>query len=395
MGAWDRIRTYRRFMARSAGRSAKKSLDKDVVHKAKRALFVAQSGIGNLLLATPSMMVLSKKIPGLRIDVLVSGRGGEAFLKRASWLGGGRCIVAKELQTMGKKEMDALETKLAAKHYDIVIVTFPSNNLESAILASALGAPARAGHRSPAKLRPDKLYNAVSKTIEGKHEVDLNVDLVRALGIDVKDDEVPDPRIELTPEEKKKARETLTACSIDPEKDVLVGMHPGAHKDMPQKRWKGFGDVAWLMLENKLCSRVLVFGGPDEKDLAREIEKATGELGEGCGVISLTGSLSLRETAATISLCKVFVSNDSGLMHIAAAVGVPLVAIFGPTSYVRTSPRGKHVVIRKDRDCMPCYVMPGDSIKCEAGDCLVDIAPDEVVKAVRDVLKSGGSGGAS
>jgi heptosyltransferase-2 len=379
-------------VTRSAGKAAKGSLDKDAVRKATKALFIAQSGIGNLLLATPSMMVLSKKVPGIRIDVLVSGRGGDAFLKGAPWLGGGRCIVAKELQAMGKKEMDALEKGLKAEDYDIVIVTFPSNNLESAILASSIGAPARAGHRSPAKLRPDKLYNAVSKTIEGKHEVDLNVDLVRALGLVVGDGEVPDPRIELTVEERRRGRETLTSCSIDPDKDVLVGMHPGAHKDMPQKRWKGFGDVAWLMLENKVCTRILVFGGPDEKGLARDIEKATGELGEGCGVVSLAGSLSLRETAAVISLCKAFISNDSGLMHIAAAVGVPLVAIFGPTSYVRTAPRGKHVVLRKERDCMPCYVMPGDSIKCEAGDCLVDIAPEEVVKAVRELLMKGGDG---
>jgi len=377
-------------VTRSAGKASKGPLDRDAVRKAKKALFIAQSGIGNLLLATPSMMVLSKKVPGIRIDVLVSGRGGDAFLKGASWLGGGNCIVAKELQAMGKRGMDALEKELAAECYDIVIVTFPSNNLESAILASSIGAPARAGHRSPAKLRPDKLYNAVSKTIEGKHEVDLNVDLVRALGLDVGDGEVPNPRIELTAEERKRARKTLTTCSIDPEKDVLVGMHPGAHKDMPQKRWKGFGDAAWLMLENKICSRILVFGGPDEKGLAREIEKATGELGEGCGVVSLAGSLSLRETAATISLCKAFISNDSGLMHIAAAVGVPLVAIFGPTSYVRAAPRGRHIALKGDRDCMPCYVMPGDSIKCEYGGCLIDITPDKVIKAVREVLKGGG-----
>jgi ADP-heptose:LPS heptosyltransferase len=97
--------------------------------------------------------------------------------------------------------------------------------------------------------------------------------------------------------------------------------------------------------------------------------------------------LTLRQTAALIARCKMFVSNDSGLMHVAALSGVPTVGVFGPTDDTRTAPWGKgHLVVRKKMECCPCWTAAHVGVRqaCRYGDfrCLRDLTPEEVFNRI-------------
>jgi len=99
---------------------------------------------------------------------------------------------------------------------------------------------------------------------------------------------------------------------------------------------------------------------------------------------SAAGETSLRELAALYEKASVLLTTDSGPMHLAAAVGTPVVALFGPTSPERTGPYGEgHVVIRKDMDCSPCFRKA-----CETMECMKTIRVEEVFEAVRERIES-------
>ena len=129
--------------------------------------------------------------------------------------------------------------------------------------------------------------------------------------------------------------------------------------------------------------RALIFGGPDEVELS---ERVSG--GIGIDAFSVAGKTGLRETAALIKRCSVFVTNDSGPMHMATAVGTPVVAIFGPT--VRGfgfSPLGKSVVVESELKCRPCTLHGSD--RCPKGhfECMKKITADSVFERVKGMVR--------
>ena len=111
------------------------------------------------------------------------------------------------------------------------------------------------------------------------------------------------------------------------------------------------------------------------------------DLAQGLGsrVSIAAGKTTIKQAAALIERCNLLVCNDSGLMHMAVAVGTPAVAIYGPTDIRRTRPVGQsHTVIRHALPCSPCFRLEGDEAvrACPHHDCLMTIAPDEVHAAV-------------
>jgi ADP-heptose:LPS heptosyltransferase len=101
--------------------------------------------------------------------------------------------------------------------------------------------------------------------------------------------------------------------------------------------------------------------------------------------LDFVGKLSIRETASVIGKCSLFVSNDTGLMHVAVALGVPVVVIFGPTDPRRTGPYSdQSVVVTPDIDCAPCY--DGWRAQCDTHPCLDAISVDDVVAAAQRLI---------
>ncbi len=152
-----------------------------------------------------------------------------------------------------------------------------------------------------------------------------------------------------------------------------VGLHVSAR--WPTKRWPlaSFVAVARALREDGL--QVVVIGATSERPEAQEVAAAT-------GAIDLTGETSLAVLPAVLERAACLVTNDSGPMHIAAAMGTPVVALFGPTSPVRTGPYGAgHLVMRTALPCQPCF-----SRSCRNQvplECLTSIDPEQVIHAVR------------
>ena len=169
----------------------------------------------------------------------------------------------------------------------------------------------------------------------------------------------------------------------------IVGIHAGCGKFMAHKRWES-------SKFKELCSRLaslsniqlLLFGGNEEKDLSQEItENIKSE-----DFFDFTGKLKITETAEIISKCNLFISNDSGLMHLAALVGVSNLAIFGPTSVAKNSPLGSNSLIMHkgpcDKNsnvlCKKCIKAYKRSAKAPL--CLRNVSVDEVFAASLEIL---------
>lgn len=198
-----------------------------------------------------------------------------------------------------------------------------------------------------------------------KYIVDLINDLVSLLGAK------PDRELELwiSDQDKEEARSFLKKCQIE-ETDPLVAVHPGAKR--PSRRWpkERFAELTrWLSKE----FRVVITGGKDELPLAMYIKETAP------AAIVASGALSLMGTAALLERCRLFITNDTGIMHMAFALKVPTVALFGPGRVKRWVPLNASwiKVLHHPVPCSPCYKW-----SCEDLTCLKAITVEEVKQAV-------------
>lgn len=157
------------------------------------------------------------------------------------------------------------------------------------------------------------------------------------------------PRIYLLEQELSEAKSLLARMGVD-KNQIIVGINPGAAYGSA-KCWlpERFKEVTEKLLENKSIT-VLYFGDPNTALLIKQICEDLP-----ARVINLAGLTSIRELACLIKLCDVLLTNDSGPMHMAAAVETPLVALFGSTNDVTTGPYKTGTVIHKHASCSPCY----------------------------------------
>ena len=171
--------------------------------------------------------------------------------------------------------------------------------------------------------------------------------------------------------ERNSVNQLLKEAGI--ENRPIICLNPGATWET--KRWpsKKFAEVADVCFENWGMVSVIV-GGPGDRYLASEISGSARH-----PVVDLTGRTRLRTLAALYQMARGVVSTDTGPMHLAAAVGAPLVALFGPTAPWRTGPFGnRHQVIRLGLPCSPCF-----RHHCPDPRCMTNILPEQVIEALK------------
>jgi heptosyltransferase-2 len=202
-----------------------------------------------------------------------------------------------------------------------------------------------------------------------RHQVEYYLDLVSALGFE----RIP-PRLQLplNEGENEKATAYLNSTGRTPSRPLVV-FSPGASYG-PAKRWpaSSFAELGKLLL-TRCDADLAVIGSANESDLAEEISSGLSQK-----PMILTGKIPLRLTAAVIKQAELFITNDSGPMHMANALGIPTVAIFGPTDPRRTGPfQEPSSVLKKDVPCSPCLyrVCPFDH------PCMKMIHPRDVLEA--------------
>ncbi|MBN1547664.1 MAG: lipopolysaccharide heptosyltransferase II, partial [Syntrophaceae bacterium] len=177
-------------------------------------------------------------------------------------------------------------------------------------------------------------------------QVEYYLEMVRTLGC------VGDSRnyhLGLTREDEDRADTILQNYGLD-RTHYFVGMAPGATYGAAKKWFPDrFAAVADRLFE-EYAARILLFGSAGDRESTAAVSQNARY-----PLTDLAGATSLRDAVALISRCHLFISNDSGLMHVAGALGVPTVAIFGSTNPVTTSPMGENnIVVHKDLPCSPC-----------------------------------------
>lgn len=221
------------------------------------------------------------------------------------------------------------------------------------------------------------LLSDVVKRPKGReHQVVTYKRLLQPLGVEISDTA---PRLVVSAKKGAKAKELLDQRGYR-EGKALVGMHPGAAYG-PAKCWPSerFRELARRLVEQEGVY-VVLFGDASSEQIARSICQGLPET-----VINLAGCTTLGELMGLIKSCQLLVTNDSGPMHIAAALGVPLVAFFGSTDKLKTGPYGcPEAVIDKEVSCSPCFkrVCPIDFR------CMKEIGVDEVFARVQKILAS-------
>jgi heptosyltransferase-2 len=218
----------------------------------------------------------------------------------------------------------------------------------------------------------------VTPEILREHEVEYYLRLLERLGIPRP--AAPGLRVAVTDDERAAMASRLESLGVERGRPV-VAINPGATYGSA-KRWypDRFAAVA-DSLSAGWDAAAAVLGSSAEAPLAGEIEDAMRTR-----PVNLAGKTTVREMMALLSLSSFLVTNDSGPMHIGAALGVPLVAIFGPTDWRRTSPWTRDArIVRVDVDCSPCMLR-----ECNRGhECMLGVTAEMVIDAARELRPNG------
>ncbi len=344
----------------------------------KNTLVINLGGIGDLLLSMPALRALRGLYPQARISVLVNQRSYE-LAKALPYFDEAHIFY---LYPSGKIPPAKIYKNfltlwlLRRKKFDLAInmrtLVSQASAQKMNFLLSIINPKIKAGRDTQG--RGWFFDIKIPETdIGDKFEAEYDIDTVEALGA-----KVIDKAIELAvgKEEQCNIRSILKDKGIE-DKDILVGIHPVG---MSSHRWpvENFSQVI-REINNKINCKFVLTGAKDEVSLAGRLVKITG-----IKIISLAGRLSFRELAALIERCNIFISNDTSPMHIAAILGTPLVAIFGPGYLRRFDPRNisdKARVLYKKADCAPC-----DKVVCSSLKCLKSISPQELIEAALGLL---------
>ncbi len=254
------------------------------------------------------------------------------------------------------------------------------NALEAAILARLAGIPVRAGYDTDA--RGLLLTHAVPmrRALKKIHQAEYYLQMVQALGCGGPGSGL---FLKLAAEDEKNAEALLQTAGLQ-EQDLIIGMAPGASYG-PAKKWRParFGALA-EQLALEFGAQTLLFGSAGDRETTKEVQRCSRQ-----PLIDLAGGTDLRTAVALMARCRLFVANDSGLMHVAAALGVPVVAIFGPTDTIKNAPLGSAVTfITTDVPCRPCYSGPPATCHRDRQYCFEDIQTDQVIRALEGALAS-------
>lgn len=297
--------------------------------------------IGDAVLSTPALTLLRKIYPDSHIAVLTKEWAGDVFKNNPS---------IDEIIILDKGLLQSAG-EIRKKQFNSGVL-FP-DSFSSALLFFIAGIPERIGYSTDGRYllltRRVRRYRDFKK----EHQVFYFLRLVQSfkhLQPDIEYFRNINLVWRISDEERKKADLFLKKMGLSFEKDILVGINPGAAFG-PAKRWfpERYANLADELVK-RYNAKILIFGGVQDFEIVREISSMMESPS-----INLAGKTNLRELAAIIGRCRIFITNDTGPMHIASAVGTKVVAIFGSTDPVRTSPWGKgHIIVKKEIECSPC-----------------------------------------
>ncbi len=338
-------------------------------------LIRANNWIGDVVMIGPAVRAVRQHFRQARVAILAKEwvlealRGNPDYDELIPFEDGGR--------HRGLRGRFRLGAELRQRRFDLAILF--QKAFEAAALAFLGRVPIRIGYATDA--RRGLLTHPLPLPPADMHHVDAFLGIPRALGCPVTDST---PSFHLAPEWETKAGTLIRAAGFDGAAPI-VALHPGASKVPRAWHPDRFAAVAARLADNP-AARFVLIGGTADRALFDTVAGALPPTR-----VLRTGEIPLTVSAAILARCHLFIGNDSGPMHLAAALGVPTVALFGPGSPRRTAPRGRGPVIALSRDypCSPCrqdFFRECPPAPSGRPFCLEEIRVDEVVGAARALL---------
>ena len=339
-------------------------------YEIKRILVRSANWVGDTVMMLPSLVAVRETFPGAEITVLANPwvlplLENHPAVDRTIVIDKGRGVIR------AAKEVLLIISRLRNVRFDLAVLF--QNAFEAALLSYLGGVRYRVGYNTDGRALFLTHRVIRDKAILSAHQVDYFLGLAHAMGWQVKE---TNPVVYLNKEDSKAVDMMLSSEGVC-ENDMLVGLNPGAAYG-PAKRWPAdrfavIGDWA----SKRWGAKVVLFGSPAEAAVAEEVEMRMNDQ-----PLNVCGKTTLGQAMALIKRCDSFLTNDSGLMHVAAALNRPLVAIFGPTDHMQTRPVSRNArVVRHDIECSPCLkqVCPSDHR------CMLSIEPHEVWREMEDL----------
>lgn len=345
----------------------------------KRILIRSANWVGDAVMTTPAMAVIRHTFPGAHITLLAKPWVMPVFKHNP------HVDELMEYDAAGRHKnalgVMRLARDLKGPRFDLAILF--QNAFEAALIVWLAGIPKRLGFTTDGR---DLLLTHRVRTwraLKKGHLVDYYIGLLTGAGM-LPTEERP-PALYLTETERQTARHYLTGV-IPNQGKAIIGINPGATYGTA-KRWPA---ERYVELSRRFITEfgahVLIFGGPGEANLGREMAFA---IGAGCS--NLCNRTSLREAMALIDCCHAFVTNDSGLMHVAAALNIPTVAVIGPTDVAATGPINPLSILVQDKGS--CRRAPCLLSHCPIDHrCMTAIGVDRVFNAAATMIPGGAKG---
>jgi len=341
----------------------------------RRILLLRLERIGDLLMALPALGDLRAHVPGAELDLVVGSWNAEVarnipgisqvHVVDAPWL-------AREGSAVRTTSMLKAAIGWRRLHYDVAVNLEP--DVRSNLLLALSGARWTAGYRSAGG------GPLLDQAIE-YHPAEHTVDNARRLVSEVFGaTPAQATRLLAVPDASRREADALLAGRARP----LVAVHASGGRPVKQWPTERFAAVARRLVDSHAATIVLT-GGPGDSALVGVMKGALPP----DRVVDASGAASLLTVAAILERCELMITGDTGPMHLAAAVGTPIVAVFGPSDPRRYAPRGPlDRVIRVDLACAPCnrIRLPPERCTGHAPDCLAFIPPDRVFEAAASIL---------
>lgn len=356
-------------------------------HPPKKVLIINTFGVGDVLFTTPLISNLKENYPELTIGY-VCNRRTEELLERNSKVDHIFVYERDEFQDVYRKSKIAFLKKfqkflgeIKKERFDLTLDVSLSRG--TGFCTWVIGIKHRIGFNY--KNRGIFLNKRIPlKGYEGKHVVDHYLGLLEGLGGIIRS---KDLELTLNENDMRWADDFISTNQIQANGNPIIGIVPGGGaswgKESSYKRWPAekYAKLADKLIENFSATTILM-GDRSESDLCTKVSEMMSH-----PAIMACGKTTINQFAALVKKCSLMIVNDGGPLHVAVAVGVQTVSIFGPVdeNVYGPYPKQNHIVIKKELACRPCY-RRFRKARCEHISCLNQLTVEEVLERIKNTL---------
>lgn len=351
------------------------------IKKIKNILIIKLWGLGSILLLTPCIRALKNKYPKAKITILTLEQN-RAMCERIKGIDRIITIRLDGTATTARRILRIIS--LVKKEVFDVVLDFEFLVSISAIITYLSNAGMKIGFKSLRVPARNKLYDKTGLFNKKQHVTSNFARLLKPLGINKIDISVEKPKV--TIEEKRKVLRIIKRAGINKE-DKIVCININAGRLAFERRWpkEYFIELTKRIIRKYTDAKILFIGSKEEESY---VKSALTQLNHK-SVINLAGKLSIPELQALFEKTSLFITNDSGPMHLAAVVGTKSICLFGPESPVLYAPLNKNsITIYKNLKCSPCMdIYNRKIIKCHSdAECMKKITINEVFRKVKQIM---------